>query len=52
MNKLLNIDNKAILREEKNLNWDEISNSIKLQLGRDIFESWIKKIELYKEYNH
>tara|TARA_Y100000590_G_scaffold428434_1_gene539737 strand:+ start:446 stop:1864 length:1419 start_codon:yes stop_codon:yes gene_type:complete len=38
--------------EENLINWNEIKNSAFKYLGKDIYESWIKNIELTKEYNH
>ena len=38
--------------EENFINWNEIKNSALKYLGRDIYDSWIKNIELTKEYNH
>ena len=39
-------------KEEKSLNWNEILNKLKLSLGSDVYESWIKNINLKKEFNH
>ena len=38
--------------EENLVNWSEIKHSALKYLGRDIYESWIKNVELTKEYNH
>ena len=36
---------------EKKLEWSSILSDIKKKLGKDIFESWIKKIEFVNEFN-
>ncbi len=36
---------------EKKLEWSRILSDIKNKLGKDIFESWIKKIEFVNEFN-
>ncbi|MEC7099621.1 MAG: chromosomal replication initiator protein DnaA [Pseudomonadota bacterium] len=43
--------NTYISEEEKTLNWDEIQNSFKKSFGAEIFNSWLQKITLIKEYN-
>ena len=43
---------KSILQEEKVIDWSLILKKINLALGNDIYESWIKNINLKKEYNH
>ena len=52
MDKNLSLNTEQLIKEEKTLNWVEVTSEIKNQLGKDIFESWIKNIELSKEYNH
>tara|TARA_B100000579_G_scaffold358558_1_gene314977 strand:- start:673 stop:2094 length:1422 start_codon:yes stop_codon:yes gene_type:complete len=37
---------------EKKINWELIQNDLKEKFGNDIFESWIKKIELAEEYQN
>jgi len=39
-------------KEENLLNWNEILAKLKKTFGNDIYESWIKNINLNKEYNH
>jgi len=39
-------------QEENNINWNEILNTLKKTFGSDIYESWIKNINLKKEFNH
>ena len=43
--------NVYISEEEKTLNWDEIQNSFKKIFGTEIYNSWLQKIILVKEYN-
>ncbi|MAJ23389.1 MAG: chromosomal replication initiation protein DnaA [Candidatus Pelagibacter sp. TMED64] len=38
--------------EENFLNWQDILQKLKKNFGNDIYESWIKNINLKKEYNH
>ena len=54
MTKVLPKQNTEILlaKEENLLNWDEIINKFKQAFGNDIYESWIKSINLKKEFNH
>ena len=35
-----------------NLDWKLIQSELKLKLGIDVYESWIKKIDLYEEFNN
>ncbi len=39
-------------KEENFLNWNEILDKLKKNFGNDIFESWIKNLNLKKEFNH
>ena len=43
--------NTFISEEEKTLNWEEIQNSFKKTFGGEIYNSWLQKISLVKEYN-
>jgi len=54
MTKILPKQNTDILlaKEENLLNWDEILGKFKQTFGHDIYESWIKNINLKKEFNH
>ena len=36
---------------EKKIDWSVIQSEMKNKLGKDIFESWIKKIEFVNEFN-
>ena len=40
-----------ISEEENTLNWVEIQNSFKKTFGNEIYNSWLQKITLVKEYN-
>ena len=39
-------------KEENFLNWNEILAKLKTTFGNDVYESWIKNINLEKEFNH
>ncbi len=38
--------------EKVNLDWDIIQAELKLKLGTEVYESWIKKINLVEEFNN
>ena len=40
-----------VSEEEKTLNWDEIQSSFKKIFGSEVYNSWLIKISLEKEYN-
>ena len=42
-------NNKAL---EKKIDWQSIKKELREKLGKDIFESWIKKIELVEEFHN
>ncbi len=44
--------NNLLIKEENQLNWNEILQKLNKSFGSDIYESWIKNIKLKKEYNH
>ena len=44
--------NVLLVKEENQLNWNEVLEKFKKNFGNDIYESWIKNINLKKEYNH
>jgi len=54
MTEILQKQNTSILlaKEEHLLNWNEILEKFKQAFGNDIYESWIKNINLKKEFNH
>ena len=37
---------------EKKIDWKIVQSAMKKKLGPDIFESWLKKIDLMEEYNN
>ena len=39
-------------KEENQLNWNQILEKFEKTFGTDIYESWIKNINLKKEFNH
>ena len=40
-----------VSEEEKTLNWNEIQYAFKKTFGNEVYESWLQKISLVKEYN-
>ena len=46
-----NLQNSNISVEKK-IDWKVIQATMKKKLGQDIFESWLKKIELIEEFNN
>ena len=42
----------SFAKEESLLNWNEVLKKFQKNFGKDIYESWIKNINLKKEYNH
>ena len=51
MDKNINKQNVYISEEENTLNWIEIQSSFKKSFGNEIYNSWLQKISLVKEYN-
>ncbi len=51
MDKNIKKQNVYISEEEKTLIWDEVQNSFKKTFGSEIYNSWLQKITLIKEYN-
>ena len=41
-----------VVKEEHQLNWNKVLEKLKKTFGNDIYESWIKNINLKKEFNH
>tara|TARA_B100000029_G_scaffold81604_1_gene72546 strand:+ start:8159 stop:9547 length:1389 start_codon:yes stop_codon:yes gene_type:complete len=39
-------------KEENFLSWNEVLEKFKKTFGNDVYESWIKNIQLKKEFNH
>jgi len=54
MTDLLTKKNTGVLvaKEENFLQWNEVLGKFKKTFGNDVFESWIKNINLKKEFNH
>ena len=50
-NNITKKQNAFISEEEKTLNWEEIQASFKKTFGTEIYNSWLQKISLVKEYN-
>ena len=38
--------------EESSLDWQRVLQELKVTFGNDVYESWIKNINLIKEFNH
>ena len=51
MDKNIKKHNVYISEEEKTLNWEEIQTSFKKTFGNEIYNSWLQKISLIKEFN-
>ncbi len=43
--------NTFVSEEEKTLKWDEIQIALKKTFGSEVYDSWLQKITLVKEYN-
>ena len=50
-NNITKKNNAFISEEEKTLNWNEIQNTFKKTFGTEVYNSWLQKISLIKEYN-
>ncbi len=50
-NKIIKNHNLFVSEEEKTLNWLEVQNSFKQNFGSEVYNSWLEKIALVKEYN-
>ena len=44
--------NAVLALEENLLDWNEVLKNFKTTFGNDVYESWIKNINLKKEFNH
>ena len=49
--KNLKKDSIYVSEEEKTLNWVDIQTAFKKTFGSEIYNSWLQKISLIKEYN-
>ena len=47
-----NTNNNLNNLKSENFNWSLIQNEMINKLGKDIYESWLKKIELVDEFNN
>ena len=43
---------EALTLEENLLDWNEVLKNFKTTFGNDVYESWLKNINLKKEFNH
>ena len=50
-NKNIKKQNVYHSEEETTLNWDDIQKSFKDSFGAEIYNSWLQKLSLIKEYN-
>ena len=50
-NNITKKQNAFISEEEKTLNWEEIQTTFKKTFGTEVYNSWLQKISLVKEYN-
>ena len=50
-NNITKKQNSFISEEEKTLNWDEIQNAFKNTFGSEVYNSWLQKITLVREFN-
>ena len=44
--------NDLLVKEENQLNWNKVLEKLKKTFGNDIYESWLKNVNLKKEFNH
>ena len=51
MDKIIKKQNVFISEEEKTLDWNEVQNAFKKTFGSEIYNSWLQKISLVKEFN-
>ena len=45
-------EHSAVSEEENLLVWDDVLKKLKTIFGNDVYESWIRNINLKKEFNH
>ena len=50
-NKKIKKQNAFLSEEEKTINWEEIQAAFKNTFGSEVYNSWLQKISLIKEYN-
>ena len=51
MDKNIKQQNVYVSEEEKTLNWTDIQSSFKKTFGNEVYNSWLEKITLVKEFN-
>ena len=44
--------NVPLVKEENQINWNEVLEKFKKTFGNDTYESWLKNVNLKKEFNH
>jgi len=44
--------NNSVAKEESSINWPDVLKELKNAFGNDVFESWIKNMDLKREFNH
>ena len=52
MKKNISTQEAAVSSNLQPLNWLTICKDIEIKLGKDIYESWIKKLKLVEEFQH
>ena len=54
MNEILSkrASSEVLAEEENLLDWNEVLKNFKITFGNDIYESWIRNINLKREFNH
>ena len=46
------MNNSIINKKIENINWNLIQNEMKNKLGREIYDSWLRKIDFVEEFNN
>ena len=46
------ISRAVVAQEENLLDWKEVLKKFRITFGNDVYESWIRNINLKKEFNH
>ncbi len=44
--------NIPLAKEENLINWSNVLEMLRKTFGNDVYESWIKNVQLKKEFNH
>ena len=44
--------NNSVAKEESSINWPDVLKELRNAFGNDVFESWIKNMDLKREFNH